>query len=327
MVAVEHDRGLTSALGEVLAGHDVKLAWGDAMKLDYRRLLERRPTRVVSNLPYNIATPLVLRLLQEQSEVSELIVMIQREVGERLAATPGSDPYGAVSAKVAYLAEARILFSVSRRVFLPEPDVDSVVVGLRRRARAPVAGQRDRIFGVIEAGFATRRKTIRNALKGAGIAADRVEEALATAGVGGGERAERLGLEEFAAIARVLRVPVRTGAGPVRADEAHGAGEDQPLSRRSGPAAGRHARPRIGDAVRLLGRRDLARSRPTSSRSTSRRPGPRPRTSRTSSFARSGRSSRPPAARAVRRSRSRNRSRPVPGSAVARPTRRPRSSA
>jgi 16S rRNA (adenine1518-N6/adenine1519-N6)-dimethyltransferase len=212
VIAVEHDRGLTSALGEVVAGLDVKLAWGDAMKLDYHRLLQGRPTRVVSNLPYNIATPLVLRLLQERPEVSELIVMVQREVGERLAATPGTDPYGAVSAKVAYLAEARVLFPVSRRVFLPEPDVDSVVVGLRRRARAPVSGQRERIFGVIEAGFATRRKTIRNALKGAGIAAERVEEAISTAGLGGGERAERLGLEEFAAIARVLRVPVRTGS-------------------------------------------------------------------------------------------------------------------
>lgn len=211
VIAVEHDRGLASALGDVIAGLDVQLVWGDALKLDYHRLLEARPTRVVANLPYNIATPLVLRLLQEQPEVSELIVMVQREVGERLAATPGSDPYGAVSAKVAYLAEARVLFPVSRRVFLPEPDVDSVVVELRRRARAPVAGQRDRIFGVIEAGFATRRKTIRNALKGAGIAADRVAEALATAGVGGGERAERLGIEEFAAIARVLRVPRRTG--------------------------------------------------------------------------------------------------------------------
>ena len=205
VVAVEHDRGLTSALGEVVAGLDVKLVWGDAMKLRYHRLLEGRPTRVVSNLPYNIATPLVLGLL-----------LVQREVGERLAATPGSDPYGAVSAKVAYLAEARVLFPVSRRVFLPEPDVDSVVVRLRRRARAPVAGQRDRIFGVIDAGFATRRKTIRNALKGAGIAAERVEEALASAGVGGGERAEMLGLEEFAAIARVLRVPGRGRSGRAR---------------------------------------------------------------------------------------------------------------
>lgn len=213
VVAVEQDRGLAPALAEVVEGRGVRVAWGDALALDYHRLLGDRPTRVVSNLPYNIATPLVMRLLQEQAEVSELIVMVQREVGERLAAPSGTDAYGGVSAKVAYLAEARVLFSVSRRVFLPEPDVDSVVVELRRRERPPVAGRRDRIFGVIEAGFATRRKTIRNALRGAGIAADRVQEALDSAGVAGGERAERLGLEDFAAIARVLDVPRRGSAG------------------------------------------------------------------------------------------------------------------
>ena len=207
VVAVEHDRGLAAPLGEVLAGRDVRLVWGDALALDYHRLLEGRPTRMVSNLPYNIATPLVMQLLQEQAEISELVVMVQREVGERLAAAAGEDPYGAVSAKVAYLAEAQVLFPISRRVFLPEPDVDSVVVRLRRRASPPVEGERDRIFAVIEAGFATRRKTIRNTLRGAGIEAPDVERALDAAGVSGGERAERLGLPEFAAIARVLDVP------------------------------------------------------------------------------------------------------------------------
>lgn len=207
VIAVEHDRGLAAPLGEVLAPHGVRLVWGDALALDYHRLLEGRATRMVSNLPYNIATPLVMRLLQEQPEISELIVMVQREVGERLAASPGEDAYGAVSAKVAYLAEAQVLFPISRRVFLPEPDVDSVVVRLRRRASAPVDGDRDRIFAVIEAGFATRRKTIRNALRAGGLEAGDVEAALETAGIAGGERAEKLGLEEFAAIARVLDVP------------------------------------------------------------------------------------------------------------------------
>lgn len=207
VVAVEHDRGLEGPLGEVLSGRDVRLVWGDALTLDYHRLLEGRATRMVSNLPYNIATPLVMQLLQDQPEISELVVMVQREVGERLAASAGEDAYGGVSAKVAYLAEGQVLFPISRRVFLPEPDVDSVVVRLRRRSEPPVAGDRERIFGVIEAGFATRRKTIRNALRGAGIDASDVESALASAGVDGGERAERLGLPEFAAIARVLDVP------------------------------------------------------------------------------------------------------------------------
>ncbi|MGH2784485.1 MAG: 16S rRNA (adenine(1518)-N(6)/adenine(1519)-N(6))-dimethyltransferase RsmA [Actinomycetota bacterium] len=212
VVAVEHDRGLAPALDEVLAGRGVRLVWGDALTLDYHRVLEGRATRMVSNLPYNIATPLVVQLLEDQPLISELFVMIQREVGERLAAEPGTDAYGAVSAKVAYLAEARVLFGVSRRVFLPEPDVDSVVLRLRRRAAPAVEGDRGRIFAVIDAGFATRRKTIRNALRGAGLETDVVESALAEAGVGGGERAERLGLPEFAAIAGVLDVPrIREG--------------------------------------------------------------------------------------------------------------------
>lgn len=204
VVAVEHDRGLAAPLNEVLAGRDVAVVWGDALSLDYDRVLGGAPTRMVSNLPYNIATPLLLRLLEERPEITELVVMVQREVGERIVAIPGSEAYGAVSAKVAYFADAAILFPISRRVFLPEPDVDSVVVGLRRRNAAPVEGDKDRIFGVIDAGFATRRKTIRNALSGAGVDAAVVEQALASAGVPAGERAERLGLEQFAAVARVL---------------------------------------------------------------------------------------------------------------------------
>jgi 16S rRNA (adenine1518-N6/adenine1519-N6)-dimethyltransferase len=205
VIAVERDRALAPALEEALAGlTGVEIVWGDALALDYHRLLGGRPTRVVANLPYQIATPLVLLLLEEHPEVGELIVMVQREVGERLAAAPGEPAYGAVSAKVAYLAEAAVAFGVSRRVFLPEPAVSSVVVRIRRRDRPPVAGDRGRIFAVIEAGFALRRKTIRAALRGAGWEAAAVERALAAARIPPGERAERLGLEAFAALAAAL---------------------------------------------------------------------------------------------------------------------------
>lgn len=208
VLAIEQDRSLEPALSEVVAGlADVEIVWGDALTLDYDRLLRGRAARVVANLPYQIATPLVLRLLAEVDVVSELLVMVQREVGERLVAAPGADAYGAVSAKVAYFASARVEFKVSRAVFLPEPDVESVVVRLTRRAEPPVAGDRRRIFSVIDAGFATRRKTIRNALRGAGVEAEAVDAALVEAGVEGSERAERLGLAEFAAIAGVLDVP------------------------------------------------------------------------------------------------------------------------
>ena len=124
-----------------------------------------------------------------------------------MVAGPGTPAYGAVSAKVSYFAEARVEFKVSRAVFLPEPDVESVVVRLSRRSSAPVPGDARRIFAAIDAGFATRRKTMRNALRGAGVDADAVESALTAAGVDGSLRAERLGLPEFAAIARVLDVP------------------------------------------------------------------------------------------------------------------------
>jgi len=212
VIAIEQDRSLEPALSEVIGeSSEVRVVWGDALTLDYDRLLGGRAAQVVSNLPYQIATPLVLRLLGEVDLVSELLVMVQREVGDRLVAAPGSQAYGAVSAKVAYLATSRVEFKVSRAVFLPEPDVESVVVRLTRRPAPPVPGVRRRIFAVIDAGFATRRKTIRNALRGAGIEADVVASALDSAGVDGSERAERLGLEEFAAIARVLDVPeVRT---------------------------------------------------------------------------------------------------------------------
>lgn len=210
VLAIEQDRSLAPALEEVLAGTDrVHVVWADALTIDYRTLLRGRATRLVSNLPYHIATPLVMRLLEDHPEVGDMTVMIQKEVGERLVAGPGTPAYGAVSAKVAYLAEAAILAKISRRVFLPEPAVDSLVVGIRRRDRPPVPGLKDRIFAVIEAGFAQRRKTIRSALRGAGIEPGKIEAALAVAGVSGDTRAERLGLEEFAGLASVVRVPRR----------------------------------------------------------------------------------------------------------------------
>jgi len=208
VVTIEQDRGLEPALTESLASAgNVIVAWGDALAQDYDRLLAGRRARLVSNLPYQIATPLVLTLLQDVPAITELVVMVQEEVGERFAAGPGDDAYGSVSAKIAYLAEAKVESKVSREVFLPKPDVESVVVRLTRRTRPPVAGDRRRIFAVIDAGFATRRKTIRNALRGTGLDAAAVESALAEAGIDPSARAETLGLTEFAALAGLLDVP------------------------------------------------------------------------------------------------------------------------
>jgi 16S rRNA (adenine1518-N6/adenine1519-N6)-dimethyltransferase len=204
LIAVELDRALEPVLAEVLAGRDARVVIADALAVDYRRLLGGRSTALVANLPYQVATPLILDLLVGTPAIQSFTVMVQREVGERLAAAPGDDAYGAVSAKIAFLASARVAARVSRRVFYPMPDVESVVVRIDRRSRPAVRIARAWLFGVIEAGFAQRRKTIRRALRGAGWAAEDVERALERASVPGEARAETLGVPEFAAIAKAL---------------------------------------------------------------------------------------------------------------------------
>jgi 16S rRNA (adenine1518-N6/adenine1519-N6)-dimethyltransferase len=207
LIAVELDRSLEPVLTDVLEGSDARVVFADAMAVDYRRLLGSAKTAVVANLPYQIATPLILDLLTEVPAIQSFTVMVQREVGERLAAAPGSDPYGGVSVKVAFLATARIAGRVSRRVFYPMPEVESVIVRIDRRPQPGARIARARLFRVIDAGFAQRRKTIRRALRGAGWEADAVEAALQTAGIPGEARAETLGVPEFVALARAL--PVR----------------------------------------------------------------------------------------------------------------------
>ncbi|MGZ4103665.1 MAG: 16S rRNA (adenine(1518)-N(6)/adenine(1519)-N(6))-dimethyltransferase RsmA [Actinomycetota bacterium] len=204
LVAVEVDRALEPVLAEVLAGRRARVVFADAMAVSYRRLLGHEPTALVANLPYQIATPLIVDLLEEVPAIQSFTVMIQREVGERLAAKPGEEAYGAVSAKVAFLATAAVVARVSRRVFYPMPEVESVIVRIDRRARPAERVARARIFRVIEAGFAQRRKTIRRALRGAGWSADDVERALERAGIAVQARAETLGVPEFAALARAL---------------------------------------------------------------------------------------------------------------------------
>jgi 16S rRNA (adenine1518-N6/adenine1519-N6)-dimethyltransferase len=133
LIAVEVDRSLEPVLSEVLRGRDAHVVYMDAMKVDYRKLLGREPTALVANLPYQIATPLIVELLAGVPAVQSFTVMVQKELGERLAARPGTEAYGAVSVKVAFLAEARVAGRVSRRVFFPMPEVESVIVRIERR--------------------------------------------------------------------------------------------------------------------------------------------------------------------------------------------------
>jgi 16S rRNA (adenine1518-N6/adenine1519-N6)-dimethyltransferase len=208
VVAVEADPRLLPALAEVL-GDDpgVRVELGDALRVDLAALA---PTarRLVANLPYNIAAGLVLKVLAEAPAVDHQVVMVQREVGERLAAPPGSPAYGAPSAKLAAQATARILAPVSRRVFVPEPHVDSVLLGVTRRRHPAIEGLEVAELGrIIDAAFGQRRKTLRNALRGLGLDAAEVEALGRAAGVDLGLRAERLDVAAFAALAHQVKSP------------------------------------------------------------------------------------------------------------------------
>jgi 16S rRNA (adenine1518-N6/adenine1519-N6)-dimethyltransferase len=208
VVAVEADPRLLPVLAEVL-GPDplVRVEVADALRVDLAALA---PTarRLVANLPYGIAATLVLKLLVEAPSIGRLLVMVQREVGERLAAAPGSAAYGAPSAKLAALAEARVLAPVSRRVFVPEPHVDSVLLEVVRRAHPAMTGLgHAELARVVDAAFGQRRKTLRNALRGLGLDAAQVEALGRAAGVDLGLRAERLDVAGFAALARRVHDP------------------------------------------------------------------------------------------------------------------------
>ena len=203
--AIELDRHVVPALEEVVAGRGVDIVLGDALTLDWTDVLDEGGRwSMVSNLPYNIATPLLLRALETAPMIDRYLVMVQREVGERLAATPGSRAYGAPSVKVAYYSDAHVVGTVPPTVFMPRPNVGSVLVRLvRRRAPAVDVQDADRMFELVRAGFATRRKTLRRAL--VPLLAARTVEVLTRAGIDPMARAETLGLDQWAALADASR--------------------------------------------------------------------------------------------------------------------------
>jgi len=197
------DHGLSRALREVVGSYpNVRIEVSDAMRTDWTTALGADRWSMVSNLPYNVSVPLLMELLRT-APIDRYVVMVQREVGERLVARPGEEAYGAVSARVAYGADARVLRRVPADVFWPRPKVDSVLVRLDPRPPAvdvdPAA-----LFAVVDEGFAERRKTMANALRRLGLDAGDAAEILRAVDPDPSVRAERLGLDAFAAIARAM---------------------------------------------------------------------------------------------------------------------------
>ena len=177
----------------------------DALTLTPADLPGLQPTALVANLPYNVAVPVLLTLLERFGSLARVLVMVQAEVADRLAAGPGSKVYGAPSAKVAWYCHARRAGDISRSVFWPVPNVDSALVALTRRPEPGSTAGREAVFAVIDAAFAQRRKTLRAALAGWAGSAARAEDVLRRAGVDPGVRGERLDVEGFVAIADAAR--------------------------------------------------------------------------------------------------------------------------
>lgn len=209
--AIELDSRLFPVLEETLAGRDnVKLVPGDVMKLDLNQLIRQEfgggPVCVCANLPYYITSPVILRLLEEGLPLTSITVMVQKEAAQRLCAAPGERECGAVSVAVHYRSQPKLLFQVGRGSFLPPPKVDSAVLRLDLRQEPPVSvADEDWFFRVSRAAFAQRRKTAANSLSATlGLPKPQVEQALAAAGAPENVRAERLTLEQLAALANTL---------------------------------------------------------------------------------------------------------------------------
>jgi 16S rRNA (adenine1518-N6/adenine1519-N6)-dimethyltransferase len=202
---VELDRALVPALEDALAPHpNTTLHVADAMSLDLRAL-DPAPTKVVANLPYGIAAGAILRTIEDLDGVTRWVAMVQREVGERFAAAPGSGAYGVPSVLAQLACDVRVHRAVSRTVFHPVPNVDSVLVVLERRGPAAPPALR----ALVQAAFAHRRKALARSLAlspafGGGVR-DRARTALVALGHPADVRAERLSPDDFRALEAALR--------------------------------------------------------------------------------------------------------------------------
>ncbi len=203
VIAVERDERCLAALAPVVqaAAGRLTLQAGDALETDLAALCQGTPYQIVANLPYNIATPLLLRWLLAPQPPRRLTVLVQKEVAERIAAPAGSDAYGRLSVIMQWCAEVRLLFDIGPKAFVPPPKVTSTLVELVPRATPLAEAETGKLERVTAAAFGQRRKMLRSALKSLWPDA---EARLTALGIEPTRRAETLNIEEFCALARAL---------------------------------------------------------------------------------------------------------------------------
>jgi len=210
VVAIEIDDSLLPILADTIGKYkNVEIVHGDVLKIDIKKLIEEKldggPVKVVANLPYYVTTPIISKLIEDELNLESIIVMVQKEVAERMAADPGGKEYGSLSVFVNFYSKPKIVVKVPKTVFMPQPKIDSAVIKLTLEKNLPDV-DRDKFFKIVKAAFSKRRKTILNSLSTYGFDLDKetIREALEKAGISPEDRAENLTVEDFIGLSKSL---------------------------------------------------------------------------------------------------------------------------
>ena len=211
VVAIEIDKTLIPILEETLADFpNIEVINQDILKVNVQELVKEKlnggPVKLVANLPYYITTPIVMKFLEEDIPVTDIVVMVQKEVADRMNAKPNTKDYGALSVAVQYYCDTEIVAKAPRHMFIPQPNVDSTVIGLHvREEQIYHVDNEDIFFKTVKASFGQRRKTLLNSLGGLGfLSKDQIKEALKEANIDEKRRGETLSIEEFASLSNAV---------------------------------------------------------------------------------------------------------------------------
>lgn len=211
VVAVEIDKNLIPILKETLANFDnTEVVNEDILKVDINKLVDEKlsggPVKLIANLPYYITTPIVMKFLEEDIPVTDIVVMVQKEVADRMNAVPSTKDYGALSVAVQYYCDTEIVAKAPRHMFIPQPKVDSTVIGLHIREEKKYKADNEQLFfKTVKAAFGQRRKTLLNSLSSMGVLDKaKIKEVLAEAGIDEKRRGETLSIEEFANLSNII---------------------------------------------------------------------------------------------------------------------------
>ncbi|ENY8963169.1 16S rRNA (adenine(1518)-N(6)/adenine(1519)-N(6))-dimethyltransferase RsmA [Clostridioides difficile] len=215
VVAIEIDRNLIPILKDTLSDLDnTEVVNQDILKVDIQELVKDKlnggPVKLVANLPYYITTPIVMKFLEEDIPVTDIVVMVQKEVADRMNAIPSTKDYGALSIAVQYYCETEIVAKAPRHMFIPQPNVDSTVIGLHVRDKRKYDVNNEEIFfKTVKASFGQRRKTLLNSLGGLGfLNKDEIREILKEANIDEKRRGETLSIEEFSVLSNIINTKV-----------------------------------------------------------------------------------------------------------------------